>query len=427
MSRTLVCAIQIGTSRFCAAAAWRDGSGIYEIAAIETEPSEGCVRRGCVVDIDLAAAKIESLVLKLSNRVKSDDCPGINAAYIGINGISLHSLRHHSKTKLEDGISVNNEITAMLRQQSLQYYIPGFDILGIEPMGYTLDDVDCLNPNGRTGEELIAHHQLVTAHQRLRLAVRAAMTKANINLMPQVFATPLCVAKILMPDEKQRGCVLVDLGHSLTTVSVYADGALQHLATIPLGGNAVTMDLASAKGITLEEAEKLKMSQEKLDIVSRCRYEEIAANVLNQIELSGYKDRIAAGCILTGGGSRQRDIVSLFSERLGIGRIMVRAYGGLIYGISDRKPELAALTTMIPFCTTSCAIEAKPIAPIPSSTTVESGVSQEGDTLSSSPEGETDGEAIRETERDPEDSKSFRHRGSGFTRFFKDLISGIDE
>ena len=35
MSRTLICAIQIGTSRICAAAAWRDQIGNYEIAAID--------------------------------------------------------------------------------------------------------------------------------------------------------------------------------------------------------------------------------------------------------------------------------------------------------------------------------------------------------------------------------------------------------
>ena len=155
---------------------------------------------------------------------------------------------------LEEGRSVNSENITALRQQSMRMNISGYDILGLEPMGYTLDDVDCLNPNGRTGSQLVAHHQLIIGQQRLRFGVRTAMEKAGVRLMG-IIATPLSVSQILSPDEKQRGCALVDIGHSLTTVSVYANGVLQHLAVIPLGGNSVTQDIAAAKSIPLEEAE----------------------------------------------------------------------------------------------------------------------------------------------------------------------------
>lgn len=360
MSRTLVCAIQIGSSRICAAAAWRDQNGNYEIAAIESEQSVGCVRRGCIVDIDTAAAHIRSIVLKLSNRVKSSDCRGIDAAYVGVSGISMHSMLQHPSIMLEDGKSVTNETIAALRQQSLYRPLEGYDNLGLEPMGYTLDGIECINPTGRTGVQLVAHHQVIVGQQRLRLGVRAAMEKAGLRLSG-IIATPLSVAQILTPDEKQRGCVLVDLGHSLTTVSIYANGVLQRLTTIPLGGNNVTMDIAS-KGISHEEAESIKISQDELDIISRCRYEEIAANIVNQIELSGYRDNLAAGCILTGGASLQRGLTTLMSERLGISRIMARGYSGICFGLSDRKPQFAALTTMIAYCTASC--EVKPEVPV---------------------------------------------------------------
>lgn len=411
MSRTLVCAIQIGTSRICAAAAWRDQIGNYEIAAIETEQSAGCIRKGCIVDIDTTAAHIKSLVLKLSNRIKSSDCQGIEAAYVGINGISMHSQLHHPSIELEDGRSVNNEIISALKQQSLRMPIAGYDILGLEPMGYTLDEVDCLNPNGRTGSQLIAHHQIIIAEQRLRFAVRAAMEKAGIRLIG-IIATPLSVSQILSPDEKQRGCALVDIGHSLTTVSVYANGVLQHLATIPLGSNAVTQDIAVAGSLCIEEAEKAKISQEELDIVSQCRYEEIGANILNQIELSGCKDRLAAGVVLTGGAALQRGLVSLLGERLGVSRIMARGFSGICFGLSDRKPQFAALTTMISYCIADC--EAKPAVTTPVEPVIEKPIEPEVK------------EEVKEEPKE-EEPKVTASRRSGFGRFFSDLFSGIDD
>lgn len=407
MSRTLICAIQIGTSRICGAAAWRDQIGNYEIAAIESEHSQGCVRKGCIVNVDATAAHIKSIVQKLNNRIRSAECRGIEAAYVGINSISMHSQPHHPSINLEEGRSVNTEIISALRQQSLNQELDNSDILGLEPMGYTLDDVDCLNPNGRTGSLLIAHHQLIVGQQRIRQGVIATMEKAGIRLI-NIIATSLSASQILTADEKQRGCCLVDLGHSLTSVSIYANGALRHLATIPLGGDSVTQDIATSKGITHDEAEKIKISQEALDMVAKCRYEEIAANILNQIEKSGYKEHLAAGCILTGGASLQRGVVSLLSEQLGISRIMARGYSDIRFGLSDRKPQLSAITTMISYCSVDC--EAKPVE-IP--------------VIETKPKPAPEAEITDESKES--DSIQYPQRRSTLRGFFSDLFSGIDD
>lgn len=405
MSRTLICAIQIGTSRICGAAAWRDQIGNYEIAAIESEHSQGCVRKGCIVNVDTTAAHIKSIVHKLNNRIKSAECRGIEAAYVGINSISMHSQQYHPSVVLEDGRSVNTEIISALRQQSLNQQLDDIDILGLEPMGYTLDDIDCLNPNGRTGSLLIAHHQLIVGQLRIRQGVNAAMEKAGIRLI-NIIATPLSVSQILTADEKQRGCCLIDMGHSLTSVSIYVNGSLRHLATIPLGGDAVTQDLATSKGITHDEAEKTKISQEALDMATKCRYEEIAANILNQIERSGYRDQLAAGCILTGGASLQRGVISLLSEQLGISRIMARGYSDIRFGLSDRKPQLSGITTMISYCTVDCETK---LVEIPAIETKQS------------PETEN------KEESQDSDPIQYPPRRNTLKGFFSDLFSGIDD
>ena len=427
MRRTLVCAIQIGTSRICSAAAWRDQFGNYEIAAIETEPARGCVRKGCIVDIEAAATIIKSLVTKLSNRVKGDDCRGIDAAYVGVNALSMHNHPYSPSIVLEEGKSVKSDILADLRQESLQYHLQGYDVLGTEVKGYTLDGIDCLNPTGRTGRQLVAHHQLIVAQQRIRFAVRSAMTKAGVKLMG-IIATPLTVGNILTPEEKQNGCLLVDIGHSLTSVSIYHSGSLQHLATIPLGGNAVTMDIAS-KDIPLEEAEETKIRQKELEIVSRCRYEEIIYNVLNQILISGNKDRLAAGCVLTGGASLQSGLVSLFGERLGINRIMARGYSGISFGLSDRKPQLSALTSMVGQCVLDCekkeeesSVESKPVTEKPVEEIKEVKQTEEQKQQEQKPKTEE-----TDTVSQGYEVKRTGSVRSGLGRFFRDLLSGQDE
>ena len=117
--KTLIAAIQFGTSRICAAAAWIDKDGHYEVAAIESTSSAGCIHRGFVVNIDDAAVRIKSLMLKLSNRVKSQGYGGVDAAYVGICGMSMHSMEYEPSVLVGEGSSINGEICQQLQEMSL--------------------------------------------------------------------------------------------------------------------------------------------------------------------------------------------------------------------------------------------------------------------------------------------------------------------
>ena len=63
---------------------------------------------------------------------------------------------------------------------------------------------------------------------------------------------------VLMPEEKQIGVILIDIGAAHTDISVYKDSKLEFYTTLPVGGDHITNDIALTLGITEEEAEKLK-------------------------------------------------------------------------------------------------------------------------------------------------------------------------
>ena len=52
--------------------------------------------------------------------------------------------------------------------------------------------------------------------------------------------------------------MLIDFGADTTTVSVYKNNILRHLAVIPLGGSNITKDICSQQ-IEEEDAEELKL------------------------------------------------------------------------------------------------------------------------------------------------------------------------
>lgn len=416
--KILTCAIQLGTSRIMAVAAWKNTeTGTLENIEIESENTRGCISHGCISNVEQTAMHIKSIMQKLGNRMRTT----ISAAYVGLGGISLHSL---------------------IQLPSVQ--IPGYDVLHAEPISG-------------------GQHQLIVGEKRLRQGATAAMERAGIKLI-DVIVLPQATARILTDTERQRGCALIDMGAGTTTVSIYKNGDLQHMAVIPLGGDAVTSDIQS-NGCSAEEAERnkiewsnasedsaevaaaaqqaaanavfaekaLSMSQETLNTIVICRYEEIVANVLHQINKTGLKNNLGAGIILTGGAAVQRGLTSLFSKRLDINRVEVRAYAERAFVGSERKPHLTNLLSLLNFCQEDCMT---PVAKTPlSATAAASTIAPAAKTTTTEPSAASTTAKpkdkqqltldIPQPEPDPEpDLPRENTLLKGVTHFLSDLFSG---
>lgn len=417
---TLTCAIQLGSSRILAIAAEKDMSnGALTNIQIESEVSSDCISHGRIVNVEKTAMHIRTLIQKLGNRMRTP----IAAAYVGVGGMSLHSL---------------------VQQPSVK--IPDYDVLNSQSIGQN-------------------QHQLIVGEKRIRENIRAAMDRAGIRIV-DIIVLPIATASILTGSERKKGCVLVDMGAGTTTVSIYKGGELKHLAVIPLGGESVTFDIQSA-GCTYEDAERIKrdwsdvsqevtpespagntpsamfaekalpIPQSKLNNIALCRYEEIAANIEHQIEASGFKDQLDAGCILTGGAAYQNGLTTLLLRRLSITQVEMRAYREPTQLGSDRKPHLTNLLALLSFCTEDCqAPKVTPMVETPRPTPVARPVTpsqpapadDNEPTLEipdrepeKEPEEEVQTQTEKVTEEEVRPSSTF---GEFVGRFVKDLFTG---
>lgn len=299
---SIICAIQIGTSHIMASAAECDEHNSLKVLAIESVQSDSAVRHGRIVGYQQAALHLKNLVQKLSNRTQVQ----ITGAYIGFGGMTLHNESEH-------------------------------------PTSDQLDVIDAVTLSTRSPQYLVAD-------KRLRQSIRQAMERAGLQLLGLI-ALPNATSLLLSEQERQQGCVLVDMGASTTTVQVYIDGERRRLAVIPLGGDVVTMDLARRMHLSLPDAERLKAESNMDNPVLQCRYEEIIANIQHQIEASGIRTtQLVCGCILTGGAAVQRGLVDLIRTRLGVNHAEVRAFNDPSFLSSEAQPNLANLLALLRLC-----------------------------------------------------------------------------
>ena len=149
------------------------------------------------------------------------------------------------------------------------------------------------------------------------------------------------------------------MGSETTSVAVFKNNILRHLAVIPLGGANVNKDIMSLQ-IEDDEAEELKLkygsafqetiegmapialrdgrtvSYEEFSGLVEARMEEIVQNINNQIKLSKYeKSQLIGGLVITGGASNMRDLDKALIRDTGFEKI--RFVRNLRIGL--RSPE----------------------------------------------------------------------------------------
>jgi cell division protein FtsA len=146
---------------------------------------------------------------------------------------------------------------------------------------------------------------------------------------------------LVSQEEREQGCLLIDIGGELTHFALYCRGRLRQSGVVPLGGNHVTRDLAYVLGVDPKEAEVLKRTtasalrskvlphggsptastvdspsaiQTRVAAVCEPRQQEILEHVASGLQWGVTRPALAAGIILTGGGSRIPGTVELAEQ-----------------------------------------------------------------------------------------------------------------
>ncbi len=329
-----IAALDLGTSKIIAAACAKNKDKGISAIALEQENSETCIRRGCVYNVDEASKKISNLIRELNKKLPQP----IEKIYVGIGGQSLKTETYAVYIDNPMETPVSETMVQSLLDKCKEYKPDFFDVLDIVSPEYFLDGRPEKKPVGIRCKKIEARFQLILGRPSIKRNLQTCIAENNKIEIAGYIISPLAVADAILTDtEKNLGCALIEFGAGVTYLSVYKDGFLKYLATIPLGGNVITKDICSLN-IPEDEAENLKikygsafveansddskltikLSQtnhyqktievEELNNIIESRVDEILANVNHQIEISGYSGSLGAGIIITGGGASLKNL-----------------------------------------------------------------------------------------------------------------------
>ena len=304
-----IAALEIGSSKIVGAIAEKSPSGYVQINHLEVEKLVNSVRHGCIQNVENTKGAINNIIKKLENRVDGV----IEEIYVGFSGRSLHSEPTEVNHNLDATVPITDDVLNRIIREAGKDPIKNYETIDVVPRTYYVDKNETKNPSGQFGSNINIKLNLIVAKPTLKL---------NLERVKKNISNPL---------DKNA------------TVSIYKDGSLVYLTTLPMGGRNITRDITTGLNILEDTAERVKknisnpldknVEHVSIEGVSSsdaanyivARTGELIANIKQQIQYAGVKTVDLHNIVLIGGGAQLQGFARRLEDEVKL-RVRIGTY-----------------------------------------------------------------------------------------------------
>jgi len=332
--------LDIGSTKTSVLIAEIDGD-LVKFLALGAAESKG-LRKGLIVNLDATVSSIRRAVEEAEGVANVP----IEEALIGVAGNHVRGVNSRGGITLGTRPrDIEREDVRRAVDAARNISLPeDREVLHVLPHEFLVDaQSNIRDAIGMVGQRLVANVYVVTSSIAASQNLVTAANKAGI-LISDTALEPLASAEAcLTQDERDLGCCFLDIGGGTTEVLVYCGGVVRHTATVPIGGDHFTNDLAVGLRTPIPEAERIKrrhgcaasalmrengsiqiasvgdrpprtiFAHALTDIIEP-RAMELLSLIRDDLQRAGLDGQIPAGFILAGGGARLNGLDELMEQ-----------------------------------------------------------------------------------------------------------------
>ena len=346
-TRCVVCVLEDHRLRFIAAS---------------SVPSQG-FQKGRLADLGAVSASMLAAIKEAESRARML----VDSVVLGLGGSMVESSQGRGVYEFGRPREITaNDLAYAVELASRVQIQAGRMLVHVFPQDFTVDGrAGYRYPVGLMCTRLEANVLLVTTSEQEHEALIAAAHQAHLSVEDTVFEPVAAAYAAILPEERQRGAAVVDLGLHSTGVTVYDGDACVGAASMPISADHLTRDIVVGlhhyHGISVayEDAETLKreygcamlgltadntlievplsdgrgsreITRRQLNEILEARAEELFDHVRLEIERCGMSQALLEGVFVTGAGGRLQGMLDM-AERM----LNCHAKFGLTVGILD--------------------------------------------------------------------------------------------
>lgn len=349
----IIAGLDIGSGQVvCAIGRRMPDQDHVEVIAAAKQNCRG-LKGGVVINIDETALAIGRVIESAEEMAKET----VRDLVVGIRGSHTQTFNHHGAINIArtDKEITTDDVSQVIESTKAVPISTDREIIHVIPQDFVLDRQQGVpNPVGMEGSLLEVEVHIVTAGSSHLNNIWRAINNAGFGIKEPVYGLLGVGDTVVTQEEKDLGCILIDLGGSTTGLAIYTDGGVRFTKELPVGADAITNDLAHGLRTSVSQAKIVKErhgvalrgpsrkkvlittqgQEETVDMDEEINYtavdgrtqrkvqistlfdfisprvEEIFSLIKTELENSGMTEQVVAGgAIITGGGSMMPGLV----------------------------------------------------------------------------------------------------------------------
>ena len=301
----------------------------------------GGMRKGLISDLGPAAKAV-----KIANeQAEWAARANIDQLVVGIGGPHIRGLNTNGGLDLGSRMReiTREDVRAAVERARAVERPPDREILHLLPRQFILDDQPGIfDPVGMVGARLEVDLHIATCSGSALQSIVTCANRAGLEVSEAVLESVAAAESTLSADERELGVCLLDIGAHSSDFVVFFEGAVAHTASVPVGGNHFTNDLAVGLQMPTAQAEELKrqyghavvtavpleaeieinnpepqrLALRTLAEILEPRARELLYFVRESLRSGGVLEALGAGCVLTGGGAMLPGMLDVTESQL---------------------------------------------------------------------------------------------------------------
>ncbi len=335
--------LDIGSNTIKAVVAEVKSNGRLMVIQAYKSPSSG-IRRGAVDDVAETTRALSQIFADI-RRISKE---ALRNAYINIGGSDIH-------IQSSKGIVAVSRADYEIFQDDIERVVQASQAINLPHNRLVIHSImkeflvdgvgDIRDPLGMIGNRLEVNSLIIDAFAPKVKDLTKCVEIAGASIGGLILGSLASARAVLTKNQRDLGVAVVDIGFGTTSLCVYEESKLLHIAVIPVGSGHITNDLAIGLKTSVEAAETVKLSfgfavsknippKETIDLkkidhnaritptkkfiaeIIESRLAEIFEFVNNELKSIGQAGKLPAGVVLVGGGAKLPGIVDLAKDEL---------------------------------------------------------------------------------------------------------------
>ncbi|WP_428486634.1 cell division protein FtsA [Rhodopila sp.] len=246
--------LDIGTTKIACLIGRTESDGTLRVLGFGWQKGRG-LNSGDITDLEAAEKAIRACVGQAEDMADTR----LRAVTVNLTCGQPESRLFNVQWPIGGRAITGNDIRGVVSEGRSRAEVDDREAIHVLPLNFAVDATDhVVDPRGLFCTTLNTRLHIIDAVSTALRTMEACIRRCDLDIEDLVSAPLVAGLSTLVPEERDLGATIIDMGGGTTSLAVFADNQIMHTAQLAMGGLHVTRDLAIGLSTTLIHAERLK-------------------------------------------------------------------------------------------------------------------------------------------------------------------------